>query len=70
MKAMKVEILILDFDGCGESEIKNIIENTKYPNRCIHPEVKSIKTVDINWSDDHPLNIKSTSDEAYIDLFD
>ena len=69
MKAMKVEILILDFDGLGEYEVRATIENTRYPNHCISPSVQSIKSVEIEWSDDHPLNNSGTSARAYADLF-
>lgn len=70
MKVMKIEILVIDFDGVGEDGIKSVIENSRYPNRCINPEVKDIKTVDIGeWSDDHPLNNMTTCDEEYKRLF-
>lgn len=69
MKAMKVEILILDFDGLGEEGVKSAIENSRYPNHCISPEVKNITSASVDWNDDHPLNKIETSDRAYIDLF-
>lgn len=70
MKAYKVELLIIDHDGLGEDEIKEVIENTKYPNYCINPEVKKITSADIGeWDDDHPLNKKSTSEQEYLRLF-
>ena len=69
MKIMKVELLIIDHDSIGEEEIKDVLENTKYPNWCINPEVKSIKTAKVDWHDEHPLNIKSKSDSAYIEIF-
>ena len=48
MKAYVVSVLIVDHDNLGEDEIKNIIENTKYPNRCIFQMLsrqKSLKLV-------------------------
>jgi len=69
MKAMKVEILILDFDNLGEEGVREALENGRYPNRCISPDVKSIKSVEIDWNDDHPLNKAGTSASAYRDLF-
>lgn len=70
MKAMKVELLIIDFDEIGEEEIKSVIENTKYPNRCIYPDVQNIETVDVGeWSDDHPLNLLDKQKEEYKRLF-
>lgn len=70
MQAHKIEILIIDLDEIGADEIKSVLENTRYPNRCISPEVKSIKTVDIGeWDDDHPLNSFDTADAEYKRLF-
>jgi len=47
MKAYKLEILIIDLDKVGKDEIVSILENTKYPNWCISPDVKSIEEADI-----------------------
>lgn len=70
MKAHKVELLILDFDEVGVEMIKELMENVKYPNRCIQPDVKDIKTVDIGeWSDDHLLNKKATAQSEYQRIF-
>ncbi len=69
MKVFKIEIMVIDFDGLGEDGVKNEIENVNYPNDCMSPEVKSIKSEDVEWSDDHPLNLHETSKQAYIDLF-
>lgn len=57
-------------DELGADEVKSVLENTKYPNYCISPDVKSIQTVDIGeWQDDHPLNVKSLSEIEYQRLF-
>lgn len=70
MKAYKVELLVIDFDGLGADGIKETIENAKYPNYCISPTVKDIDSRDIGeWSDDHPLNKSSTADAEYRKLF-
>jgi hypothetical protein len=65
MKAYKVELLIIDFDQLGEKEIQFTLENTKYPNWCIYPNVMKIEERDVgNWTDEHPLNLSTTSQEA------
>jgi hypothetical protein len=70
MKAHRVTLLIIDMDGVGADDIKSILENTKYPNRCIAPDVKSVETVDIgDFHDDHPLNKHETSEAEYARLF-
>ena len=70
MKVYKVELCIMDHDEIGPDDIKCTIENIKYPNRCIHPDVTSIKGVDIGeWDDDHPLNGTDTWQAVYVRLF-
>ena len=65
IKAYKIEILVLDFEDSGEESIKETVENVRY----LNAEVMSIKSEDIEWSDDHPLNNCGTSARAYQDLF-
>ena len=70
MKAYKIELLIIDFDEVGEDGITDVIENTRYPNRCISPDVKKVTEVDIGeWNDDHPLNSARTCEDEYRALF-
>lgn len=70
MKVYKVELLIIDHDELGESEIKKVIESTNYPNHCISPDIKNIECKDIGeWDDDHPLNLREKSNEHYNKLF-
>lgn len=69
MEVHKIEIMVIDFDNVGADGIKSVIENAHYPNRCISPTIKSIETRAVYWSDDHPLNFRSTCDQAYKDLF-
>jgi hypothetical protein len=69
MKAYKVEILIIDFDGIGAESIKTNIENVNYPNDCISPNVMYIEEAEIDWTDEHPLNNRGTAKEAYKELF-
>ena len=70
MKAHKVTLLIIDMDDIGTEELRLAIEETRYPNRCISPEVYKIDTVDIGeWSDDHPLNQIETANYEWQRLF-
>jgi len=70
MKAHVVTVLIIDLDELGEEEIKSVIENVHYPNRCISPDVFNIETADIGeWNDDHPLNSHVTADTEWKRLF-
>lgn len=71
MRVYKVTLMIIDFDNIGVVEMKEVIENTHYPNRCISPKVKRIEGRDIGeWSDDNPLNSRSASDETFRKLFE
>lgn len=70
MKVYKIEVMVIDLDDLGETEIVDVIENTKYPNHCISPEVKAIESRDIGlWHDDHPMNKHDTQDAEYRRLF-
>lgn len=70
MKAYKIEILIIDFEGIGEDSIRSEIENANYANDCISPMVMNSAVADIGtWSDEHPLNKINTSAAEYARLF-
>ncbi len=70
MKAYKLEVLIVDHDEIGEETIVSVLENHRYPNRCIAPDVKNVECADIGeWHDDHPLNLYSKSEAEYKRLF-
>ena len=57
MKVYKLEVIIIDFDNIGKNGIKDILEDTHYPNDCIYPDVRSIEERDIGeWCDEHLLN--------------
>lgn len=70
MKVHRIVISIIDFDGVGAEGVRAILEGTKYPNRCISPNVEEIQTQDIGeWSDDHPLNKRSSARAYFKALF-
>lgn len=71
MKVYKLEVCVIDFDDVGAEDIQNILENTRYPNRCISPAVKKIESRDIGeWYDEHPLNKHETAEGEYKRLFE
>lgn len=70
MQVIKLEVIVLDMNGLGTDGVKDAIENARYPNRCISPEVKAIEVREIGeWSDDHPLNRTDTAEEELRRLF-
>jgi hypothetical protein len=67
MKAYLLTVLVIDHDKIGEAEVKSVLEDARYPNRCIGPLVQNIETFDIGeWSDDHPLNQVGTNVIAWL----
>jgi hypothetical protein len=71
MKIYKIEIAIIDFDGLGADGIVSTLENQRYPNDSISLDVKGIQSHDIGeWSDDHPLNHRSSKNVEYQRLFE
>jgi hypothetical protein len=70
MKAYKLEILIIDFDGLGSKGIIEELENTRFANDCIDPKVMDIEERDIGeWHDEHPLNPSISAEEEYKKLW-
>lgn len=70
MKIHRVVMYIIDFDEVGADGVKEVLQNTRYPNRCISPNIAEVQTRDIGeWSDDHPLNKLSTADSTAKALF-
>ena len=70
MNVYKIEVIVIDFDELGAEGIKVEMENVRYPNRCISPDVINTKVRDIGvWQDDHPLNKHETRDAEIDRLF-
>ena len=60
-------MIVVDFEGCGEQELRNSLENMRY----YAPSITKIVEGDIGeWSDDHPLNIISTSYDEMMKYFE
>lgn len=71
MKAYKIELLVVDHDGLGAAGIAQEIENARYANRCISPQVMSTQEADIGeWTDEHPLNNTFRARIEYARLFE
>jgi hypothetical protein len=68
-KVFKVELLIVNHDNLTMNEIAEVIENANYPNDCIGPQVMEITSREVEWSDEHPLNKRTTQADAYKELF-
>lgn len=68
-KVHRIELLVIDHDDLGADGVRSVLENARYPNRCINPDVKRVETREVEWSDEHPLNYRDTADAAYRELF-
>jgi hypothetical protein len=70
MQVIKLEVVIIDMDGIGAEEIKSMIENQRYPNHCISPNVSKMEVREIGeWSDEHPLNSLDKQEAELCRLF-
>jgi hypothetical protein len=57
MKAIKIVCLLIDHDELGVEQCLTEINNARYHNHWIGPQVMSHEAVDIGeWDDDHPSN--------------
>jgi hypothetical protein len=65
MKVYKIELMVIDHENVGQEEIKNILENSKF----IYPNVIDIKSSDIEWLDEHPLNKRDTMKSEFDRIF-
>lgn len=70
MKVHRLVLMVIDFDDLGTDQVRDVLENARYPNRCIAPAVMEMQTADIGeWSDDHPLNNSTTDAAEFARLF-
>jgi hypothetical protein len=70
IKVHKVTLLIVDHDDLGAAGVKEVIDNARFPNHCISPDVMAIETQVIEWSDTHPLNDSRKQQAEFERLFD
>lgn len=65
----KLTVLIVDHDELGADEVKQVLENQRYPNHCLGPHVMQMETREVEWNDDHPLNRGDTQAETFGKMF-
>jgi len=68
MRAYVLTVVVIDFDDVeGTDGIGSIIENARYPNRCINPDVVVQQGYEIGeWEDSHPMNYTTTDKLAWL----
>lgn len=65
----RIVLFVVDHDQLGAAEVASVLEDARYPNRCIHPQVIVTETREVEWVDSHPLNYRSKAVAAVADLF-
>lgn len=65
----RVVLCIVDHDQLGPDGVKDVIETERWPNDCIGPNVESVETVEVEWSDEHPLNQSDTHADEFARMF-
>lgn len=68
MKVHLIPVLVFDFEGYGLKGCAELLENVKYLDHT-HPQLGRAQTVEVEWSDDHPLNQKATAEAERNKLF-
>ena len=70
MKVYRLEVMVIDHDNLGPRGIKEAMEQVRYPNACIAPEVMAVDSQNIGrWRDTHPLNRRDTMAAEFRRLF-
>jgi len=57
MKVHKITLMVVDSDNLGSASVSRVLEDTRYTNRCIAPLVIATETREVDWHDEHPLNL-------------
>jgi hypothetical protein len=65
----KIVLLVVDHDQLGAAGVASELENARYGNDCIGPQVMATETREVEWSDEHPLNHRDKSAAAFAELF-
>ena len=66
MKVIRLDVMVVDFDGMGIEAVKEEIENMRHTSGV----VLSAKEREISdWHDDHPLNCRDTAKAEIERLF-
>lgn len=65
----KVTLMVVDHGNIGPEEVRAVLENTRYPNHCIGPQVALIEIEEVGWVDDNPLNYEATWRAEFERLF-
>jgi hypothetical protein len=68
-KVHRIVVSVLDLNDLGASEVVSVLEEARCPNDYVSLRVASIDTREVEWTDDHPLNLPGWK-RAFEELFD
>jgi hypothetical protein len=60
-----MQVLVIDMERMSDRDVATTLENCRY----VNPSVLSQRSVEVDWSDEHPLNHGNTQAQAVADLF-
>lgn len=66
-KVHRIVLLVVDDDNLGADGVRKVLENARH--HCISPQVMACETREVEWSDEHPLNMTTTQRDAFEELF-
>ena len=71
MKVYRLEVMVIDTDALGESGIKQVLENANFPNDCLRLRIVSAESREVDWNDNHPLNMRMRTSwrDTFLKLF-
>lgn len=68
MRVYRLEVMVIDHDCLGDRVMEEL-ESARFPNDCMSPQVASRDSREVEWSDRHPLNLRSKWVAAFRELF-
>lgn len=70
MKVFKLICLFINHDDLDDEEVADLINDARYPNHIIGPEIMEMTGVEIGpWEDSNPLNSSDTQRAEFDRLF-
>lgn len=70
MRVYKLAVMVVDHDELGSGKaVARELENARFGNDCIRPDVMDIESVEIDWHERHPINITKERKGEFKRLF-
>lgn len=69
VRVYRMDVVVVDHDQLGPDGARQALENARFPNDCMSPEVIALEEREVEWCDDHPLNQRDGRRAAVDALF-